>query len=106
MIIEIPDDNSIVKWKKNDNEDWKSAEISDLIKAYEGRPKGEWKYAEYPNLNKEVYYCSNCDIAFPIEYVLAESINPTIKELTVFEKDSRYNFCPCCGADMRKGDTK
>ena len=35
MIIEIPDDNSIVKWKKNDNEDWKSAEISDLIMAYE-----------------------------------------------------------------------
>lgn len=70
-------------------------------KANYSRPKGEWKYAEYPNLNKEVYYCSNCDIAFPIEYVLAESINPTIKELTVFEKDSRYNFCPCCGADMR-----
>lgn len=42
MIVEIPDDNSIVKWKKNDKDDWKSAEISDLINAYEGRPKGEW----------------------------------------------------------------
>ena len=38
MIIEIPDDNSIVRWRYKDNEDWKSAEISDLIKAYE-RPK-------------------------------------------------------------------
>lgn len=40
MIIEIPDDNSIVKWKKNDKEDWKTVEISDLIKAYEN-PKKE-----------------------------------------------------------------
>lgn len=39
MIIEIPDDNSIVKWKKNDKENWKCAEISDLIKAYEERPQ-------------------------------------------------------------------
>ena len=36
MIIEIPDDNSIVKWKKTDKDEWKSAEISDLIKVYEG----------------------------------------------------------------------
>lgn len=42
MIIEISDDSSIVKWKKNGNEDWKSAEISDLIKAYEEKTKGEW----------------------------------------------------------------
>ena len=35
MIIEIPDDNSIIKWKYNDKDDWKIAEISDLIKAYE-----------------------------------------------------------------------
>ena len=39
MIIEIPDDNSIIKWKKNDKEDWKSAEISDLIKVYEEKPQ-------------------------------------------------------------------
>ena len=42
MIVEIPDDNSIVKWKMNDNDEWKSAEISDLIKAYEERPQGEY----------------------------------------------------------------
>ena len=41
MIIEIPDDNSIVKWKKNDKDDWKSAEISDLIKTYEKKPQGD-----------------------------------------------------------------
>ena len=38
MIIEIPDENSIIKWKYNDGEDWKIAEISDLIKAYERPP--------------------------------------------------------------------
>lgn len=39
MIIVIPEENSIVKWKYNDrdtNEEWKVAEISDLIKAFEG----------------------------------------------------------------------
>lgn len=35
MIIEIPDENSIIKWKYNDKDEWKSAEISELIKAYE-----------------------------------------------------------------------
>lgn len=49
MIIEIPDDNSIVKWKKNDKEDWKSAEISDLIKAYEGKPQ-----------DKPIIKCQDC----------------------------------------------
>jgi len=35
MIIEIPDENSIIKWKNNDKDEWEVAEISDLIKAYE-----------------------------------------------------------------------
>ena len=68
------------------------------------RPKGEWKYAYYPNINKEIYYCSNCNVAFPIKYSLAENINPINKELTIIQKDSRFNFCPCCGADMRGED--
>ena len=60
MIIEIPDDNSIIKWKKNDNEDWKSAEISDLIKAYEERLKSstecyDWKRS-YPDITERNYY--------------------------------------------------
>lgn len=36
MIIEVPDENSIIKWKNGDKDEWKSAEISDLIKVYEG----------------------------------------------------------------------
>lgn len=41
MIIEIPNENSIVKWKNDDKDEWKIAEISDLIKAYE-KPKDKW----------------------------------------------------------------
>lgn len=37
MIIAISDVSSIVKWKNNDKDEWKYAEISDLIKAYEER---------------------------------------------------------------------
>ena len=78
MIIEIPDDNSIIKWKYNDSEDWKIAEISDLIKAYE-RPKGHW--VEKQETPRSVsYYCSNCKCAgLGVE-----------------------NFCSWCGAEMRK----
>ena len=39
MIIEIPEADSIIRWKHDDrdtNEQWKCAEISDLIKAFEG----------------------------------------------------------------------
>jgi len=35
MIIEVLKENSIIKWKYNDKDKWKYAEISDLIKAYE-----------------------------------------------------------------------
>lgn len=41
MIIVMPFDNSIVKWKNDDKDEWKYAEISDLINAY-ARPKGKW----------------------------------------------------------------
>lgn len=38
MIIKVLNGNSIIKWKYNDKDKWKYAEISDLIKAYE-RPQ-------------------------------------------------------------------
>ena len=41
MIIEIPNENSIVKWKNDDKDEWKVAEISDLIKVYEHAPTVE-----------------------------------------------------------------
>ena len=78
MIIEMPDDNSIVKWRKNENEDWKSAEISDLIKTYEERPQGEWKETDIPE--STLCKCSVCNF-----------------DLGAYS----FNFCPNCGADMR-----
>lgn len=80
MIIEIPDDNSIVKWKKKDNDEWKSAEISDLIKAYD-RPQGEWI------IDGHHRRCKKCGEYF----CMADSEGNEIPS----------NFCPNCGADMR-----
>ena len=78
MIIEIPDDNSIIKWKYKDTDDWTTTEILDLINAYaERRPQGVW-VADYDNY---MCYCSKCEYraTFP------------------------HNFCPNCGAQMQKG---
>ena len=82
MIIKISDDSSIVEWKKNDKEDWKSAEISDLIKAYDERPRGKW--IEYGYLE---YKCSVCGRHISLE-----------DHWTNITKD--FPFCHC-GADMR-----
>ena len=99
MIIEIPSENSIVKWKNDDKDEWKVAEISDLIKAYEVdvetqllgaelhgmkigyeeaqkkliRPTGEWKFDGWGT------YCSECGYR---------------------PKLGGNNFCGNCGAKM------
>ena len=83
MIVEIPDEDSVIKWKYADNEDWKYAEISDLIKAYE-RPQGVWVDTGFENEYwAEEFECSLCHT-----------------------KDHWHNFCPNCGARMTKGDQK
>ena len=75
MIIEIPDENSIVKWKNDDKDEWKVAEISDLIKAYE-RPQGEWIKTAISGMN--CYECNKCHC----------------------HDDYKSNFCYNCGAKM------
>ena len=81
MIIEIPNENSIVKWKNDEKDEWKYAEISDLINAYE-RPKGEW--------GKWVISELRCPIC--LEYF----------DPDCYSKEE-LNECPSCGAEMRKG---
>lgn len=81
MIIEIPNENSIIKWKNNDKDEWKSAEISDLVKAYE-RPKGEWlSLSDVSPSGFGTWVCSQCGHGFR-----------GIK--------SKMPYCTC-GADMR-----
>jgi len=67
-------------------------ESAQIEKAYElgkaDRPKGHWIKEENPNLGvclKEVYVCSNCNVAVGCQYFV------------------RRSFCPNCGADMRGG---
>lgn len=93
MIVEIPDDTSIVKWKKNDNDEWKSAEISDLIKAYEKRQQGEWIKVKADRMSIDMsgeivtgYKCSICG-----RYIV-----------TLPSKLVDYPFCHC-GAEMKGG---
>lgn len=55
------------------------------------RPQGEWKTVEGYD-GDEYYECTNCG-----EPWFLSAGTP---------KDNNMNFCPNCGADMRKGDTE
>lgn len=105
MIIKVLNGNSIIKWKYNDKDKWKYAEISDLIKAIEEsevymngkdydlylegykqgkkdfeRPKGEWKIG---GRTTHYHYCSICGK----------------------DGDLQDNFCRNCGAKMTKSNS-
>lgn len=89
MIIQIGTkaDESKILWKHKESDKWKKADIDDLIKVYEYRPKGEWLITDtYPHN----VYCSECYTTFAQAH------------WGVWEDGSLpRNFCPNCGADMR-----
>lgn len=85
MIIEIPNENSIVKWKNDDKDEWKVAEIFDLIKAYE-RPQGEWLEMKRKIDNRHSVFIFKCPFCGYIEKCKA-------------------NFCGKCGAEMKMRTT-
>lgn len=116
MIIEIPNENSIVKWKNDEKDEWKYAEISDLIQAYE-RPKKEIvpvckvtfdkeqlqeivdkKVAEMIERPQGEWIEEGTEIgAFGIKYTWNKCNKCGWSSSLVIPK----NFCPNCGADMR-----
>lgn len=83
MIIQIGTevDESRILWKHKESDEWKRADIDDLIDAYENRPKGEWIFnpKDAIDLMFTLPKCSNCG----------------------FESADYGNFCSNCGADMR-----
>lgn len=102
MIIVIPNENSIVKWKNDEKDEWKVAEISDLIKAYE-RPKVT-VFAE--NASKEEIEDFKQELENVLErphgeWILNEDENP---ECPFCHHSYTWfgNFCSNCGADMRQ----
>ncbi len=75
MFIVMPEDNSIIRWKYKS--EWKCAEISDLILAYEKQEKGEW--IEDDNHNIVCPFCGGIRRDCRIDHI---------------------NFCNRCGAKM------
>ena len=115
MIIEIPDEDSVIKWKYA-NEDWKSAEISDLIKAYE-RPSDEVIIAhERIAYERGVAdgYAEALEEMKDKERLQGEWLLVGHNDTVNFYKCSicgyeehdnftkHYSFCPNCGAQMIK----
>ena len=90
MIIDIPDEDSVVRWKHSDNEDWKCAEISDLINAYE--KSGRWELT-FRGMGTEYYVCSNCHIGRAV----IDGIDGD------YHLDD-FRYCQHCGAKMERND--
>lgn len=59
----------------------------DMMPTIEPRPHGEWKYNQYDgNLNIGNWHCSEC------RHIVFGG----------YSQKPYYNYCPNCGADMRK----
>ena len=56
------------------------------------RPQGEWRKHD-----DERDYCSRCKHIFKTRIITPQD------KWTVYIDDLGYNYCPNCGADMRKG---
>lgn len=78
-------------WELNRNEIWK---VIDEQPTVEGRKKGRWIDAEWLSINtgetRKVRRCSVCGCGY---FNYDVSVN-TVSDIP--------NFCPNCGADMRK----
>lgn len=83
MIIQIGTevDESKILWKYKESDEWKRADIDDLIEAYEGRPKGEWVF--------------NPKDAIDLMFTL-----PKCSKCGVESADVGF-YCPNCGAKMK-----
>ena len=83
MIIQIGTevDESRILWKYKESDEWERADIDDLIRAYEDRPKGEWICATDGN-SFTLYECSRCG---------------------TYHAHNYHNYCPNCGAKMKGG---
>ena len=81
MIIQIGTkiDESRILWKHKESDKWKRADIDDLIEAYEGRPTGEW-------IDVSGGWCPNEECSLCGEIV----------------HEYNYNYCPNCGAQMKR----
>lgn len=95
MIIEIPDENSVIKWKNNEKDEWKSAEISDLINAYEERPQGELisRDALKEDFNLIASKSATGEwFSIPIKHIKQIIDNATSVEQEVYMHGEDYNF--------------
>lgn len=80
MIIQIGTevDESRILWKYKESDEWKRADIDDLIRAYEdGERTGEW-------IKNDDFTCSACGYHMIVG-------------------GGAYNYCPNCGAKMKGG---
>ena len=85
MQIEYTEDESRIRWERDG--EWKSADLDELIEAYEAEPKhGRWVVSEGTLGGYAVLHCKKCGTTF--NYV------PSWK----------YHYCPNCGARMDGGE--
>lgn len=80
MIIQYSDTNeNRIEWQHRRGGEWKTAELDELIEAYEREKTGKW--INY----KDEHRCSCCGEAITGDW---------------FYEDDAYSYCPNCGARM------
>ncbi len=86
MVVEINEnDCSVIRWSPDGKTDWKSANIDDLIHAYEQK-HGLWieDIEQSAKHIEKIYFCSNCG------------------DFEAWGETELYNYCPNCGAKMKR----
>ena len=81
MIIKYSDNNeNRIEWQHRRGGEWKTAELDELIEAYEREKTGKWSRE---HLSKRGFmYCSECGFG------------------KMDNEHRHYNYCPNCGARM------
>ena len=106
MIIEYSENNEArIRWKYTSIDEWKTAELDDLISAYENKSeKTIGKKVKYMQIGKDGFYFPSEKTGKWINYKdehRCSCCGETIIGDWLYEDDV-YSYCPNCGAKMNE----
>ena len=90
MIIKYSDNNeNRIEWQHREGEEWKTAELDELIEAYEREKTGKWI-----KICRGKYMCSECGVWYTTTDEYGNIIDGD-------DEMKSNNYCSNCGARMK-----